>query len=59
MIYKLDDILVTKKPHVCGSKEWKVIRFGADIKLECVGCKRVIMIQKSELDKRVKEVKAA
>lgn len=59
MIFKQDDIVVTKKPHVCGSNEWKVIRFGADIKLECVGCKRVIMLAKSELDKRIKNVKVA
>ena len=33
-MYTLDQIITTKKPHVCGSKEWKVIRVGADIKLE-------------------------
>lgn len=53
-MYKLDDIVEVKKPHVCGSNKWKVIRTGADIKLECVGCKRVIMLAKYELDKRIK-----
>ncbi len=57
MIYKMDEIVTTKKPHVCGSNEWKVIRTGADIKLECVGCKRVIMLSTVELDKRVKNKK--
>lgn len=57
MIYKMDDIVTTKKPHVCGSNEWKVIRTGADIKLECQGCKRVIMLSTFELDKRVKNKK--
>ncbi len=56
MIFKLDDILTTKKPHVCGSYDWKVIRCGADLKLECVGCKRVILMPKYELDKKVKKV---
>ncbi len=57
MIYKMDEIVTTKKPHVCGSNEWKVIRTGADIKLECQGCKRVIMLSTFELDKRVKNKK--
>ena len=57
MIYKMDEIVITKKPHVCGSNEWKVIRTGADIKLECQGCKRVIMLSTFELDKRVKNKK--
>lgn len=53
-MYNLDDIIQTKKPHVCGSNEWKVIRTGADIKLECQGCKRIILLSSFELDKRVK-----
>ena len=55
MSYEIDQIVITKKPHVCGSKEWKVIRTGADIKLECQGCKRIIMLASYELDKRVKK----
>ncbi len=57
MIYNLDDIIETKKPHVCGNNKWKVVRTGADIKLECVECKRIIMLSKFELDKKVKQVK--
>ena len=56
-MYKLDEIITTKKPHVCGSSLWKVIRVGADIKLECQGCKRVIMLATYELDKRIKKKK--
>lgn len=55
MIYKVDDVVVTKKPHVCGNNKWKVLRSGADIKLECLECKRVIMLASYELDKRVKK----
>ena len=52
---QLYDIIETKKPHVCENNKWKVIRTGADIKLECIKCKRVIMISSYELDKRVKK----
>jgi hypothetical protein len=55
MIYEVGKVIITKKPHVCGSSEWKIIRSGADIKLECQGCKRVIMLASYELDKRIKK----
>ena len=54
-MYELNQIVKTKKPHVCGSNEWKVVRTGADLKLECVSCKRIIMIASFELDKRLKK----
>ena len=54
--YNLNDVLVTKKNHVCGLNQWKVIRFGADCKIECVKCHRVVMIAKRDLDKKIKKV---
>ena len=53
-MYILNEIVKTKKTHVCGSNEWKIVRTGADLKLECCGCGRIIMMSKSELDKKVK-----
>lgn len=55
LMYTLNQIVKTKKVHVCGSNEWKVIRTGADLKLECCGCKRVVMMPSFELDKKVKK----
>jgi hypothetical protein len=55
-MYVLDQIVKTKKPHVCGSNEWKVIRTGVDMKLECMGCKRVVMIARVELNKKIKKI---
>lgn len=54
-MYELNQIVKTKKPHVCGSNEWKVIRTGADIKLLCQGCGRIIILASFELDKRIKK----
>lgn len=54
--YKLNDILVFKKTHPCGSDSWKVLRVGSDMKLECVGCERVIMISRLDVNKRVKKI---
>ena len=50
------DKIITKKSHPCGSSEWTVIRVGADIKIKCLGCGRVVMLTLSELNKRLKSV---
>ena len=39
MDVRLQDILVMKKPHPCGSKEWLVLRTGMDFRLRCLGCR--------------------
>ena len=55
MKYKIDEIIKTKKPHICGNDEWKVIRVGADIKIKCLKCRREVMIPKYELDKKIRQ----
>lgn len=35
MDYKVGDIVKTRKPHPCGSKEWEITRIGLDFKLKC------------------------
>ncbi len=51
---ELDDILRLRKPHPCGSYEWKVVRLGADIGLECTGCGRRVLLTRRELARRMK-----
>lgn len=37
--YDLNDIIEMKKEHPCHkSKQWKIIRMGADIRIKCLGC---------------------
>jgi hypothetical protein len=50
------DRLVMKKKHPCGSFEWEVVRVGADIGVKCVLCGRLIMIERSELRKKIKKI---
>ena len=39
MEYKLDDIVEMKKEHPCHkSRQWRIIRMGADIRIKCLGC---------------------
>ncbi|MBM3144493.1 MAG: DUF951 domain-containing protein [Chloroflexi bacterium] len=52
----MHDIVRLRKPHPCGSYEWKVVRLGADIRLECLGCQRLVMLSRRKLAQRVKNV---
>jgi len=54
--FKLGDLVELKKPHPCGSKIWKVVRTGADIRIECQGCRHQVMIPRSKFEKSIKKV---
>lgn len=54
--FNLHDIVETKKTHPCGSKTWEIIRLGADIKIKCTGCERIVMIPRSKFEKSVKKI---
>ena len=49
--FNVGDVIITKKQHVCGSKQWEVVRTGADYKLKCLTCGRVIFLMHDELKK--------
>lgn len=51
------DILRLKKQHPCGSREWEVLRVGADFRIKCMGCGHQVMIARKMLEKNVKEIK--
>lgn len=55
-IFYLGDIVEMKKQHPCGSKEWEIVRLGADIKIKCCGCSRLIMLERSKFEKDVKKI---
>ncbi len=50
----LDDIVQLRKPHPCGSTQWRIVRLGADIGLRCLGCERKVLLPRRELEKRIK-----
>jgi hypothetical protein len=52
---KLDDIVRMRKPHPCGSSDWRVVRLGADIGLKCKGCGRRILLSRREVARRMKK----
>lgn len=58
MINKLEigDIVELKKKHPCGSFKWEITRTGADVKMKCLGCERVVMVDRPTLLKRIKKI---
>jgi len=53
---ELDDILQLRKKHPCGSDLWKVVSLGVDVRLECLGCGRVVSIDREKIDRKVKRI---
>lgn len=56
MDIKIGDILTMKKQHPCGSKDWEVIRIGADFKMKCCGCGHIVMIPRVKAEKNVRKI---
>jgi hypothetical protein len=54
--YRLNSIVMMKKPHPCGTNKWQIVRMGADIKIKCVECGRCIMIPRIEFNKKLKKI---
>ena len=37
LLYEIGDIVTLKKGHPCGSRDWEILRVGADFRLKCTG----------------------
>ncbi|MBU3851484.1 MAG: DUF951 domain-containing protein [Candidatus Paralactobacillus gallistercoris] len=55
-MYALNDIVMLKKPHACGTNKWRIVRMGMDIRLECLGCGHRILMSRRDFEKRLKKV---
>ena len=56
MDIQLGDVVRMRKVHPCGSTDWTVIRVGADIKIKCLGCGRIVMLERPAFEKRLKKI---
>lgn len=59
MDVRVGDVLVLKKQHPCGSREWLVLRVGMDFKLRCTGCDHEMMVPRSKAEKAIKQIRHA
>ncbi len=44
-----------KKAHPCGANRWEVVRTGADVKIKCLNCGRIVMLDKLTFEKSLKK----
>ena len=56
MTVQAGDSVKTRKAHACGSNLWTVVRVGADFKLKCAKCGRVVMLSSEKFYKAVKTI---
>ncbi len=55
--FKLNDIVELKKEHPCRkSKQWKIIRMGADIRVKCLGCGTSVLMPRVDFEKKLKKI---
>jgi len=52
----IGDELQLKKPHPCGADRWSVLRVGADLRLQCSGCGRTILVARADIERRVRRI---
>ena len=49
---RIGDVLRLRREHPCGSREWGVVRLGADIGLVCGGCGHRILMDRLDVERR-------
>lgn len=54
MDFQVGEIIELKKKHPCGSSVWKVLRVGADFRLQCEGCGHQVMLARRVVEKSLK-----
>ena len=50
------DIIELKKPHPCGSKNFKIARVGSDVRIICEGCGRDMTVDRVKLEKSIRNI---
>ena len=56
MDVRLNDIVLMKKQHPCGSDRWLVLRTGMDFRLRCCGCGHEVMLPRSKAEKNIRKI---
>lgn len=52
--FNIGDIVELRKMHPCGGKHWRVLRVGMDIGIECLTCRRYVLVPRRRFETRMK-----
>ena len=56
MLLYVGDLVKMRKAHPCGNDLWRVTFVGADIKMRCEKCQRIVMLERPVFEKRMKKL---
>ncbi len=54
--YKIGTKVVMKKEHPCKTNLFEIVRVGADIKIKCINCNRIILMPRIDFNKKLKKI---
>jgi len=50
------DEVELRKPHACGGNRWRILRTGADLRVQCVECGRSLLLSRDQFAKAVRKL---
>ncbi len=50
------DVVELRKSHPCGGYTWRILRVGVDVGMECLTCRRYVLVPRSRFEARIKRV---
>lgn len=54
--FEIGDRVTLKKPHPCGSKDFVIVRMGADFRIKCQGCDKELWLSRRKLERRTRKI---
>ena len=54
--FSVGDVVELKKPHPCGSKQFKIMRVGSEMRVVCQGCGRDMNLDRIKLEKATRKI---
>ncbi|MEA1974742.1 MAG: DUF951 domain-containing protein [Bacillota bacterium] len=56
LVFEVGDKVTLKKPHPCGSKDFEIVRMGADFRIKCLGCDKELWLSRRKLERRTRKI---
>lgn len=53
-VFRIGDVIQTRRPHPCGGDTWEIYRVGMDIGIRCTTCGRRVLVPRRRLERRVR-----
>ncbi len=51
---RIGDVVELRKTHPCGGKTWRILRVGLDIGIECITCRRYVLVPRRRFESKLR-----